>query len=205
VSTRRSIATRKQCAERRKSVPQVAYLCVLCGKHRLFQYAVVRPDGQAICKGSCDFHAARKHGASSTPTYKTWKRMRSRCNDLNNPMYVNYGGRGITVCERWDSFELFLQDMGQRPSPDYSLDRIDNELGYFPQNCRWADRVTQARNRRSTIMLVVDGVRKSLIEWATLYDIGPITIQHRIKVLGWTVHDAVCVPPRSKPKAKVTE
>lgn len=89
------------------------------------------------------------HGMTSTATYQSWSSMRARCLNPKNSAWENYGGRGITICVQWDSFAVFLADMGQRPEGDWSLDRINNGGNYEPDNCRWADRKTQLHNRRT--------------------------------------------------------
>jgi hypothetical protein len=90
-----------------------------------------------------------RHNLRKTPEYYVWRNMKSRCYNRSNPNYKNYGGRGITVCDRWlDSVETFVLDMGQRPTPKHSIDRKDNDKGYTPDNCRWATWTIQANNRR---------------------------------------------------------
>lgn len=89
-----------------------------------------------------------KHGWSKTPTYTSWNSMRSRCRDVSNASYPSYGARGITVCDRWHEFENFLEDMGERPSLDHSIDRIDPDGNYEPGNCRWLTRAEQNARRR---------------------------------------------------------
>ncbi len=94
-----------------------------------------------------------KHGMCGSAEYKVWHNMLSRCRNKNSTYFQNYGGRGIAVCERWEQFELFFADMGRRPSRLHSLDRIDNDQGYRPGNCRWATKKEQALNTRATLNL----------------------------------------------------
>lgn len=89
----------------------------------------------------------RIHGLSKSPEYRAWADMRQRCSNPKSTRFSRYGGRGISVCKSWDSFEVFYFDMGDRPTPDHSIDRINNDLGYFKENCRWATRSQQQKNR----------------------------------------------------------
>jgi hypothetical protein len=91
----------------------------------------------------------RTHGKSQTVEYKTWKRMRGRCFNKNDPKYPIYGSRGISICERWEDFENFLSDVGLRPSAKHSIDRIDVNGNYEPSNVRWATATIQARNQNT--------------------------------------------------------
>lgn len=124
----------------------------------------------------------RTHGMASTPEYHAWANMRSRCVNTSDKAYANYGGRGIFVCDRWlDSFENFYADMGKRPSARHSLDRIDNDGPYAPENCRWATKKKQQSNRRNNIFITHGGETMTLAEWAVITGISDETIRYRIK------------------------
>jgi len=112
------------------------------------------------------------------PLYHVWRSMRDRCLNSNSKAWPYYGGRGITICSRWDSFETFIADMGPRPD-GYSLDRIDNNAGYSPENCRWADKQTQQRNQRRAVYVTVEGVKYRAIELAEMIGIKTDTIVDR--------------------------
>lgn len=132
------------------------------------------------------------HGMSGTRVHRAWKAMLSRCRNPNNVSYPRYGGRGITVCEKWSSFESFLLDMGEPPA-GASLDRIDNSKGYCKENCRWSSASDQARNRRSSTKLEMNGEVRSMIEWAEMYSIPYERLQARLN-LGWPLDLALTTP-----------
>lgn len=123
----------------------------------------------------------RKHDRSLTKEWNAWASMRSRCNNPNHKAYHNYGGRGIKVCERWmESFENFYADMGDSPA-DTELDRIDNEKGYSPENCRWATYQQQGNNRRNNRYLTFNGETHSLADWCRITGINRATLKYRLK------------------------
>lgn len=144
-------------------------------------------------------NASVVHGRSFTPEHRSWTQLIQRCTNPNNPAYAKYGGRGITVCARWrNSFVDFLADMGERPSLGHSLDRIDNDAGYFKENCRWATKSEQACNRRSNRLLTLGAETLPVMEWSRRTGLKRSTIEQRL-VYGWSVERALTTPVLSKP------
>ncbi len=123
-----------------------------------------------------------------------WTNMKQRCTNPKNPAYHNYGGRGITVCDRWlHSFSAFLADMGRRPTKAHEIDRIDNESGYAPYNCRWVTVKENCRNRRGNRIITVNGTSMVVTDWAIRSGINRKTIQTRLAD-GWPEERAVTEP-----------
>jgi hypothetical protein len=168
---------------------------------------------------SCGCMLKENKGAekSANPMFKNplngiWRNMLDRCYNVNHISYKSYGARGITVCDRWLNLYNFCEDMGERLSLAHSIDRIDNSLGYFKENCTWATNKEQARNRRNNKVITVNGVSKLLCEWADEFGISSDTINKRIVVYGWSAVRAVTSDktPRSRigeenPKSKLKE
>jgi hypothetical protein len=124
-----------------------------------------------------------KHGAArvgrKTAEYRIWCAMRERCNSKNHVEYPRYGGRGVLICDRWNSFENFLADMGERPSAEHSIDRIDVNGNYEPTNCRWASKSEQARNKRTSVLMTLNGETRHRLEWAERLNLSVNTIKRR--------------------------
>lgn len=139
---------------------------------------------------------ANKVLRKSHPLHTTWIDMVHRCTSPRAHDYHWYGGRGIRVCDEWRrDFFAFAEYMGPKPTPSHSLDRIDNDGHYEPGNVRWATPEEQAENRRTTVHLTVDGVTRTLREWADLVGITRDTIAKRVRA-GWSHDRAVNQPPR---------
>ena len=133
------------------------------------------------------------NGGNGTRTYNCWRNMKARCTNQKNHKWADYGGRGITVCATWITFDGFLADMGECP-PNHSIDRIDVNGNYTPDNCRWADPTQQANNQRDNTRLTLRGITKTVSEWARELGIHHTTILQRINRSGWSVEKALTEP-----------
>lgn len=141
----------------------------------------------------------RTHGdcprGNRSTEYRTWNAMLQRCENGKSPNYSNYGGRGISVCERWHSFELFLSDVGRKPTPEHSIDRYPNNDGnYEPGNVRWATPKEQSRNQRSSRIVTAFGKSATMAEWSELSGIEVTVIRERLN-RGWVPDEAVSKKP----------
>jgi len=194
----------ERASDRKSSVPYWRCICT-CGAE-----LVVRRDhlesGQLCRKCGLDkADKARlanprpvKHGLTKTQEYWIWAGMKSRCGNSKNPNYPNYGGRGIRVCDKWNAdFMAFLNDVGPRPSPGHSLDRIDNDLGYQPGNVKWATRSEQQNNRRANRIVEYDGRRMTLCQAIKASGLSNSAVRNRL-YNGWSVERALSEPIKVK-------
>lgn len=175
-----------------------ARLCV-CGKIKIHGVASLRSGKSQSC--GCLRKSRLKHGYATKgqlrAEWQAWNHMIQRCTNPNDKHYKDYGARGIRVCPEWSvSFEQFLRDMGDRPSVDYSLDRIDGNADYGPDNCRWADRKTQAQNRRSVIWIEHGGKRLCVAEWSRVTGVKRQAILARFHK-GWSA-ERILSPVRTE-------
>lgn len=143
-----------------------------------------------------------KHGhaitGKMTTEYRVWRSMRNRCQNPANQKFKDYGGRGVSVCERWHDFRNFLADMGKRPEGT-EIDRIDNNGNYEPGNCRWTTKSSNNRNRRNNLIIEFMGEKKCLAEWAEILGISWHTLFHRMKA-GWTIEKTFTTPVKNSSK-----
>lgn len=164
-----------------------------CGNERIVQQGNL-VSGHTLscgCLGQEHATAAKvRHGHAGwkkqSPEYRVWTGIMSRCRNPNEPAYPNYGGRGISICARWHDFRNFLADMGLRPSPHHSIDRIDNDGPYAPDNCRWATRIEQNRNTRASRIITWNGQARHLKAWAEETGIKYKTLHARLQK-GWSL------------------
>lgn len=146
---------------------------------------------------NCGCVRRAKRERMKLPEYGIWKGMVARC--ASPHLWPRYAGRGITVCDRWRSFENFYADMGPRPSMSHSIDRIDNDGHYEPENCRWATQCQQTRNFVRNRILTHEGVSAPLIEWSERTGISAISLSHRLS-RGWSVTRALTTPTQQRRK-----
>jgi len=167
-----------------KSKGQIRWLCKCdCGKETIVQGGHLREGNTTSCGCFANEilgNRVRTHGAKGTPEYKTWLAMNARCNNPNTSNYDHYGGRGVLVCDRWTNFENFYQDMGPRPEGT-TIDRENSNGNYEPGNCRWATSTEQARNKRNTRLLMVDGKQVPLVEECEKLGVSSQLVYRRMK------------------------
>lgn len=170
-----------------------------CGVNKIVHVASLKAGTTTSCGCYCaEYASARmtRHGHSTTkyhsPTHRSWMAMRERCMNPNANAYERYGGRGITICERWDSYETFLEDMGARPDKT-SLDRIDNSKGYYPENCKWATSLEQGRNRSNNKLYEYQGEMLPISVIAERTGVERHLLGARLRT-GWEMSRAITTP-----------
>jgi hypothetical protein len=170
---------------------------------QIFDRLCLRPGGVRSC-GCLRDEAARKrmtkHGMKRTRENAIWMNMRARCGNPNHQYWADYGGRGIVVCERWQTFMNFFADMGRCPEK-HTIERVDNDRGYEPENCRWATMLEQGRNKRNNRLLTMGGESHHAAEWARRVGINAGAILYR-KRAGWTDEEALTTPVAQQRKRK---
>ena len=178
---------------------RVLHVCECdCGAINLVARDNLRAGRSSCCK-SCSLKRFTTHGMSKLPEYRVYSGMIGRCRNPQCPGFSGYGGRGITVCQRWlDSFANFFDDMGPRPTPKHEIDRIDNDGNYEPGNCRWVTRLVNSRNTRQNQYVEYSGKRMTISELSAETGVLYSRLRSRILVLGWPVEDAVSVPRGTK-------
>ena len=144
---------------------------------------------------------AKSHGLTRTPEYRTWQAMKQRCNNPASTKYYMYGAKGITVCDAWlDSFQSFLDDMGFKPSPRHSIERLDGKLGYTKENCIWATPAQQSSNIAHNRRLVYQGQEMTLSQWSRKVGIPVPTLINRLDFRQMTVEQAFTYLPFQREK-----
>lgn len=177
-----------------------------CGKRVIVDGDRLRAGERTAC-GLDGHHAKKPKSRYSREEWKAeygaWVNMRQRCNSSTHPRFMDYGGRGITVCERWKLFDNFADDMGKRPSDDHSLDRKDANGNYEPGNCKWSTATEQARNRRRTVFVEYEGKRQKMADLIATAKVPSCTVWHRVK-WGWPIDEALNTPKGGRPTKRVT-
>lgn len=172
---------------------RTSWLCECqCGIHRIVDASHLLGGRSAKCKNCHNKEAVKKRpmkhghaqGGKFSKEYTTWNAMRTRCLNPKTEHWLNYGGRGISIDERWNDFNEFMKDMGKRPK-NHTLDRIDNNKNYCKENCHWATTKQQCENKRTNIFLEIDGLRMTKTEWARHFKIPYTSFARKIEKYGW--------------------
>jgi len=176
---------------------EIFWYCLCdCGAESVVRAANLKSGGTVSC-GCAQVESCKTHGMTKTRTFKSWESMKQRCLNQNAPDFKRYGGRGIKICARWvDGFANFFEDMGERPI-GASLDRKDVNGNYDPENCRWATRSEQQRNKSNSVLIEWKGDKKCAADWSEIVGISSKIICGRISA-GWNVEDALTKPNRKK-------
>lgn len=144
---------------------------------------------------------ATYHGYSHTKLYQVWQAFRARCNNPSDPAYHNYGGRGIGYAPEWDDYMAFHKwayENGYKQDVGLTLERIDVNKGYTPENCCWADRKRQSNNKRNNLFFTINNVTHTLAEWCELYEVPYGRVEVRVQKLGWDIEEALTIPAYGK-------
>lgn len=161
-----------------------------CGNEKIANKSEVKRGNIKSC--GCYFKSKRKY---SDKIIRTLSGMKQRCYNTTNHNYPKYGGRGITICNRWlESYQNFFEDMGEPPTPQHTIDRIDNNGNYEPSNCRWATQKEQNRNYSRNHLLTYNGKTQTIMEWSEEISIKYTTLKERIRVRKWSVEKALTTP-----------
>lgn len=167
-----------------------------CGNETIVQSLNLKQGATISCGCALSDHLVARnltHGQFGSPEHNTWHGMLSRCTNHNNKSYYNYGGRGITVCDRWHKFENFFIDMGHK-SPNSTIERVNNNGNYEPDNCVWKTRHEQSRNKRNNVFINDNGIPTVLVDLALSRGIKYTTLYARIFTYGWSQEEAVSIP-----------
>lgn len=173
------------------------WVCVCsCGKVTIKTRSNLKSDHSQSC-GCLKSEKATTHGKRKTRLYRIWLGMRDRCTNVTSPNFQNYGGRGISVCAEWDDFQTFYQwAMANGYKPALTIDRLDVNGNYCPQNTRWATSIEQNRNRRNNHLLTYAGKTMPISQWADETGLNQSTILRRVNFLGWSAEQALTTPPK---------
>jgi hypothetical protein len=182
------------------------WLCACsCGKEVVARGMDLRSGHRLACaKDGHYWRPTRGTGYQGIPEYKTWTGMIERCRGKTGKKCRDYGGRGIKVCERWrKSFPDFLADMGPKPEANFTIERKDVNGNYEPDNCIWIPMKDQARNRRNSHFITIDGEKVLLIEYCERYGLDRSVVYARLK-MGWRLEEAICIPTRPRKPNRLT-